>query len=350
MKIKGIALLSIIVLLFYIFITMFSEKLNYPKSDHYDQNKFYNQNPSVGPKGFASVLKWKLTSSSQKWPERIVIEKDIPPAKVNNGNVRISSVGHATFLIQLKDKNILTDPVWSERASPFKSIGPKRISQSGIDFDKLPRIDIVLISHNHYDHLDTETIKRLWNHSAPVFIAPLGNQTIIKKAVPKALVYDLDWYQNMAIDSLKIHLIPSQHWSSRWIIDANKHLWGGFIIESEEGQICFIGDSGYSKDMFEEIGNKFDNIIFAILPIGSYEPRWFMKDVHMNPADALMAFRDLKAKFFIPSHFGVFQLSDESYQKQLNDYEQSIKESGINEEYIITLQPGQFVLKNFLSR
>jgi L-ascorbate metabolism protein UlaG (beta-lactamase superfamily) len=344
MKIIKLSLIPII--LFLILIMPFFKDSEYPPSDHHDQKRFYNPDVNISPKGLLSLLKWKLTSKTHPWPETVMGQKDIPPAKVGDGNIRISSVGHATFLIQLQNKNILTDPVWSKRASPFKFAGPKRVTEPGIDFDKLPQIDIVLISHNHYDHLDIDTVKKLWQHSKPVFITPLGNQRIIKKAIPEALVYDLDWHQNKAVDSLKIHLIPSQHWSSRWIVDANQDLWGGFIIEAEEGQICFIGDSGYSQKMFQEIGSKFTNIVFAILPIGAYEPRWFMKDVHMNPKEALLAYQDLKAKFFVPSHFAVFKLTDESYQKQLDDYAESVKELGIDDKNIVTLKPGQFHLLN----
>jgi L-ascorbate metabolism protein UlaG (beta-lactamase superfamily) len=309
--------------------------------------KFYNQDRSVTSKGLLSILKWKLTSGQDKWPVSVLGKSDVPPKQVGNGDVRISSVGHATFLIQLQNKNILTDPVWSQRASPFSFIGPKRVVSPGIDFKDLPPIDLVLISHNHYDHLDTETIKKLWQHSKPVFITPLGNQRVIKQAVPEASVLDLNWYQAIDSSPLKIHLIPSQHWSSRWIFDANENLWGGFVIESPEGQICFIGDSGYSSTMFQEIASIFTDITFAILPIGAYKPRWFMRDVHMNPQEALMAFKDLKAKFFVPSHFGVFQLTDESYETQLLDYEKSIKELKIDQERIITLMPGESCIKKF---
>ena len=339
--------LIVILCLFFLLSAMFFNKPNYPISDHYDQKKFFNQDRSIYPHGLFSVLKWKFTSSSEAWPKQILATKDTPPPQVGNRSVRISSVGHATFLIQLQDKNILTDPVWSERVSPFKFVGPKRVSPPGIDLNKLPKIDIVLISHNHYDHLDTQTISQLWHHSKPVFITPLGNKPTILKAAPDAQVYELDWWQEQQIGVLDIHMIPSQHWSSRWIIDTNKALWGGFIIEAPEGQICFIGDSGYSKSMFKEIGEKFSNIIFAILPIGAYNPRGFMKDVHMDPQDALMAYQDLAAKFFIPSHFGVFKLTDEGYDTQLQDYQQAINNLNIDKNNINTLMPGEFVIKSF---
>jgi L-ascorbate metabolism protein UlaG (beta-lactamase superfamily) len=324
---------------------MFKEKPNYPSSDHYDQKRFYNQDVDILPKSLSEVLKWKLTSQSHQWPEAVVGQKDQPPSNVANSHIRISSVGHATFLLQFENQNILTDPVWSQRASPLKWAGPKRVTPPGIDFDKLPKIDIVLISHNHYDHLDVDTIKKLWSHSRPIFIVPLGNQRLIKKALPEATVYDLDWYEQKQIGSLVVHAIPSQHWSSRTVIDVNQNLWAGFIVESKQAQICFIGDSGYSQKMFREIGDKFNNIVFAIVPIGSYEPRWFMKPVHMNPHEALLAYQDMRAKFFIPSHFAVFKLSDEGYQTQLDDYAAAIAKLGIDKASIFTLMPGQYVLK-----
>jgi L-ascorbate metabolism protein UlaG (beta-lactamase superfamily) len=342
-----VGLLAIVGFVFAI-LAVLEEKLNYPVTDHYDRKKFYNQDVSILPKNIAEVLKWKTTSrANHSWPNEVIGKKDEPPSKVDKYNIRISSVGHATFLLQLENCNILTDPVWSQRASPISWIGPKRVTQPGIDFDKLPKIDIVLVSHNHYDHLDTHTIKKLWTHSQPIFIVPLANQRLIKKILPNAVVHDLDWYEDKQIGSLKIYAIPSQHWSSRSIVDVNKNLWAGFIVESEGQQICFIGDSGYNQKMFRQIGNRFQNIIFAIVPIGSYEPRWFMKPVHMNPQEALLAFQDMRAKFFIPSHFAVFKLSDEGYYTQLEDYRQAISDSGVKLESIITLMPGEYVCKKF---
>ncbi len=324
------------------------KKLNYPVTDHYDRKRFYNQDVSILPKSILEVLKWKTSSSkNQPWPKEIAGKKDHPPSLVSDSDIRISSVGHATFLLQLGSYNILTDPVWSQRASPLSWIGPKRVTQPGIDFDKIPKIDIVLISHNHYDHLDMETVKKLHLHSKPIFIVPLGNQRVIKEAISDAIVHDLDWYEQKQIGSLMVHAIPSQHWSSRSVIDVNKNLWAGFIVESGGRQVCFIGDSGYNQKMFREIGDKFQNIVFAIVPIGSYEPRWFMKPVHMNPQEALLAHQDMRAKFFIPSHFAVFKLSDEGYYTQLEDYHKAIAELGINKTEIITLMPGEYVQKKF---
>ncbi|WP_158706866.1 MBL fold metallo-hydrolase [Candidatus Phycorickettsia trachydisci] len=307
-------------------------------------SKFHNPDKIKVPRSFWAVLKWKLTSPKPPvWPKKVIYTKDIPPSRVNDDSIRISSVGHAAFLIQHQGKNILTDPVWSNRVGPF-NIGIKRVADVGIDFDMLPKIDFVLVSHNHYDHLDVATLKMLEKRDKPVFIVPVGNEKTLKRPMPNSKTESLNWYNSIAFADFKIHLIPSQHWSSRTPFDINKALWGGFIIESSKTQICFIGDTGYDKKMFEEIGHRFNNISFAILPIGCYEPRWFMEDVHMNPREALQAFLDMKAKFIIPSHFGIFQLADDGYNQALEDYEQSLKDLNINSSHL--LKPGEFILKS----
>ena len=311
---------------------------------YYSNAKFHNPDITIKPKSLFNVFKWMITAKSTPWPAQLAVSKYCPPAQVGEGEIMISSVGHATFLIQAQGRNILTDPVWSQRVSPLSFIGPKRITPPGIDFTDLPSIDIVLISHNHYDHLDLATLKKLWQHSKPVFVTPLGNDKIIKKALPEANIISLNWYEHTILNDLRLDVIPSQHWSSRIVIDTNKSLWGGFVIHTKVGQICFIGDSGYDQKMFQTIAQHFNNIVFAILPIGSYEPRWFMRQVHMNPADALLAYQDLKAKFFIPSHFGVFKLTDEGYETQLIDYQEAIKQSKVEPKNIATLYPGQSVL------
>lgn len=306
--------------------------------------RFHNLDKAKGPKGLLALLKWKLACPKALiWPKKVVYTKDIPPSIVDDDSVRISCVGHVTFLIQHQGKNILTDPVWSNTIGPL-NIGIKRVADVGIDFDRLPKIDFVLISHNHYDHLDLATLKMLEKRDQPVFIVPTGNERTLKRSMPNSKVESLGWYNFISFADFKIHLIPSQHWSSRTPFDVNRALWGGFIIETRKTQICFIGDTGYDKKMFEEIGHRFTNISFAILPIGCYEPRWFMEDVHMNPKEALQAFLDMKAKFIIPSHFGIFHLADDGYNQAVKDYEQALKDLDIKSSYL--LKPGEFILKD----
>ncbi|MEG8229563.1 MBL fold metallo-hydrolase [Candidatus Rickettsia tasmanensis] len=209
---------------------------------------------------------------------------------------------------------MLTDPVWSERVNPFTFAGLKRVVKPGINFTDLPKIDVMLISHNHYDHLDIRTIKDLWVRDKPKIITPLMNDVIIKKHITDAEIVTLGWgesYKEQEIqlnsksfqeDEIKgdveFYLKPTQHWSARGIFDKNKALWGTFIIKTKIGDICFIGDSGYNDTLFKEIGKK-HNILISLIPIGAYEPRWFMKPVHMHPEEAVFTHLDLSAKYFL---------------------------------------------------
>ncbi|MBA3237254.1 MAG: MBL fold metallo-hydrolase [Parachlamydiaceae bacterium] len=292
-----------------------------PISDHFDGERFFNpwQKRSHS---FWSFLRWRLHANPKPWPRHITSFLDTPPICVKGSKLRISFVGHATVLIQTQGMNILTDPIWSKRASMFKRIGPKRIVEPGIRFEDLPKIDLVLISHNHYDHLDTPTLKKLWDRDQPIVIAPLGNDTIIQSAFPEIIVYTLDWHESKHVGNISIHLEPAQHWSSRFITDRDKALWGSFVIDTPSGKIFFAGDSGYGKgEHFRKIFQKFGSFRFAMLPIGAYEPRWFMNYAHMNPEDAVLAHCDLGKPYTMGIHFGTFRLSDEGYRDPIHDLE-----------------------------
>ncbi len=315
-RIKIILALLITLLLTYIGFSMFSS-YNPPISDHSNGRRFHNLDPNIKPKGVLDLIKWRLTAKHEKWPDVVLNEySDTPPDRVYGDEIRISFIGHASFLIQTQGLNIITDPLYSERCSPFDSRGPKRVAEAGILFEKLPKIDIVLVSHNHYDHLDTATLARLVQHSHPEIITPLGNEHPINSSSKDANVKTLDWYENIEVaNGIKVYLEPAQHWSARGIFDRNKALWGTFIIDTPKGQILFIGDSGYNKGMFENIGKKFPNIRLSLIPIGAYEPRWFMSPIHMNPEEAVKTHIDLGSQHSVASHFATFQLTDEGYEK-----------------------------------
>ncbi len=282
-------------------------------SDHFDGNRFFD--PEIrNDKNFLSFLKWQFNKKSISWPEHIDVKQyDIPPKRVLGDNLRISNVGHVTFLIQTQGINILTDPVWSERASPVAFAGPKRVIDPGVKFEDLPPIDVVWISHNHYDHLDIATIKRLWKDHKPRIITPLGNDTIIHSYDKNIAVETYDWGDDVQVsDNVKFHLTPMQHWSARGLFDRNKALWAALTIEAPGGNIYFIGDSGYGDGRyFKRDKEKFGEFRVAMLPMGAYEPRWFMKYAHMNPDDMLKAHSDLGQPYTIPSHYDVFKLTDE---------------------------------------
>lgn len=308
---------------------------------------FNNLNVDCKLKSFKELLKWKLTVKNPTWPKKILLTNhDIPPSALTDCNkIRVTWVGQATFLIQTCGFNILTDPIWSERASPFKYFGPKRVMKPGIKLENLPKIDIILISHNHYDHLDLNTIKIIWQRYQPKIIAPLMNDVIMKNI----LVHTLNWQENIIINKdLTIHLEPSQHWSARGLFDHNQALWGNFIIKTKNADICFIGDSGYNENLYKQIGLKY-NIFLSIIPIGAFEPRWFMRDMHMAPEEAVITHKDLKAQYSIASHFQTFQLGSERYLQAPIELQSALEKYQISHKNFILPVCGQdlwFNIKN----
>lgn len=298
---------------------------------------FHNLDPSIKPKGFIDSIKWRLTARRKTWPKFVPNElKDVPPVEVSGDDIRVSFVGHHTFLIQVCGLNILTDPVWSKRASPFSFIGPKRVTEPGINLANLPKIDLVLISHNHYDHLDIATLKALYNLGSPKIITPLGNDKPIKESIKLADIELLDWYESYRIkEDITIHLEPAQHWSARGLFDRNRALWGSFVINIMGKQIYFVGDSGYDQKMFKDAASRFPNIICSIIPIGAYEPRWFMSPIHMNPEEAVKVHQDLCSHYSIAGHFGAFQLTDEGYDEPVIDLVKAKQKLGLKDEFTV---------------
>ena len=290
----------------------------YKMSDHYDGNKFYNPNGS-GPAGFINFMKWQLSFNAESWPSKLeATPPPFKPAPYIDNKMSVTFINHATFLIQVNGLNILTDPVYSDRSSPVSFLGPKAIHPPGILFEDLPHIDYVLISHNHYDHMDSKTIQRLEEKFNPHFVTPIANATLLSKFGAKKIT-ELDWWEVFQpLPQLKITLTPAQHWSSRTPFDRMKSLWGGFFINSYDYSLFFCGDAGYSNH-FKDIRRKLGIPNVSILPIGAYEPRWFMKEMHMNPEDAVLAHLDLESQFSIGMHFGTFKLTDEAHDTPVKD-------------------------------
>lgn len=311
------------------------------KTDHFNGTHFYD--PTVKMKtNFFNFLKWQLTSKKGFWPKnKIKIKHDVPPERVLGTELRVSYVGHVTFLIQTQGLNILTDPVWSERASPVSFAGPKRIKEPGIKFTDLPPIDIVLVSHNHYDHLDLGTLKRLAQAHKCRIITPLGNEAIINQD-GNMQVEAYDWGEVVHInDQVHIHLDPMQHWSARGMFDTNKALWAAFTISSPSGNIYFVGDSGYGQGRyFKQAKEKHQTFRLALLPIGAYKPRWFMSYAHMDPEEAILAYMDLGQPHFIPMHYDVFDLADEPYGEAVMLLEEAQKKYQVGSN-IQVLEVGQ---------
>lgn len=276
------------------------------RSDHFDGRKFFNPNGANGA-AVSSAPRMLLTRRT-RWPFSIPVEPRQPPA-VSGNQVAITYVGHATFLIQAGGIALLTDPVYVERASPVQFAGPRRVRAPGVRFQDLPPISTVLLSHNHYDHCDLRTLAQLARRFTPSFITPLGNGRLLRSVGIDA-IEELDWWQATHQAGLPITLTQAQHFSARGLFDRNQALWGGFFLELAGKRIYFAGDSGYGPH-FAEIQRRLAPIDLALLPIGAYEPRWFMKDIHMNPEEAVQAHLDLGARQSIAMHFGVFQLTPE---------------------------------------
>lgn len=314
-----------------------------PVTDHFDGERFYNPGKPMD-KTFVDVLKWYATRERQPWPEYSELPvTDKPPRRVEGDRLRVAFVGHVTLLIQTQGLNILTDPVWSERASPFSWIGPKRVHPPGIRFEDLPPIDLVLISHNHYDHLDLDTVERLWQRDRPRIITPLGNDTLIRERIPEARVEAYDWGQQVGISpALTVHLEPMHHWSARSPWDRNRALWAAFVLVTPGGKICFIADSGYGGgDTFRAIAAQHGALRFAALPIGSYDPRWFMAYNHMNPEEAVRAWGELGTPPMLPTHYGMFQLADTGYEVPLRDLAKAMQAAEESKERIRPLKAGE---------
>jgi L-ascorbate metabolism protein UlaG (beta-lactamase superfamily) len=290
------------------------------------------------------MLRWMTAGGRSKWPDRAPSSyADKPPPRVDGPDWRISYVGHASFLLQTSGLNILLDPVWAERVSPVSFWGPKRVNDPGVAFDLLPPIDLVLVSHGHYDHLDVETLSRLAAKFNPRVITPLGNDVIMKAYDPAIRAEAHDWHERIELGrGFALTLAPMRHWTARGITDRNKALWAAFIIETPAGRIYHVGDSGYGDGHhFRTAREKYGPFRLAILPIGAYEPQWFMGDQHMNPGESVKAFIASGAEMALAHHFGTFQLTDEDIEAPVEALEKARIAADIEPDRFRLLRPGQ---------
>jgi L-ascorbate metabolism protein UlaG (beta-lactamase superfamily) len=316
-----------------------------PVSDHFDGLHFFDPDGSP-PKSLREVLRWQFGGRRQRaaWPDRAPSGfADTPPARVDGGKVRFSYVGHASWLIQTSGLNILVDPVWSERASPFSFAGPKRHNDPGIAFDALPKIDIVLVSHGHYDHLDVATLSKLATKFSPRVITPLGNDITMRSADAAIKAEAFDWHDRVELgNKVAVTLVPTRHWSARGLYDRNKALWASFVLQTPAGKLYIVCDSGYGDGKhFRRVADAHGPLRLAILPIGAYEPRWFMKDQHMNPSDAVKALGDCGAQQALAHHHGTFQLTDEAIDAPATALGAALDEAKIPRDHFVALKPGQ---------
>lgn len=314
-----------------------------PLTDHFDGVRFSNiGGPS--PKGYFSLARMYATGSWAPWPSHFPSPfKDQPPPRVDGNALRISYVGHASFLIQTAGLNILVDPVWSPYAGPLLFVGPTRKNAPGIDFEHLPRIDWVLVTHNHYDHMDLATLARLWARDRPRMATPLGNDTIIREGVPEADIWTGDWGDRTSLSAtVGLNIEPSQHWSARGTRDRRHALWGSFVLDTPAGKIYAVGDTGFGDGRtFTRIAHRHPDIRVALLPIGAYSPRWFMAGQHMSPDEAVRALQLCKARTALGHHWGTFRLTAEAIDEPPRLLTRALADAGMPADRFQALRPGE---------
>jgi len=308
-------------------------------SDHFDGRFFFNPDASAG-RSLRDLLRWQFTAQRKPWPQRVANRaQPALPVRLDQGEVALTFVNHITFLIQFHGLNVLTDPVYAQRASPFRRIGPRRVRDPGLAFEDLPPIHVVLVTHNHYDHLDIETLMQLGEIHAPRFITSLGNRAFLERFGLRD-VDELDWWQSVDVGGATVTLTPAQHWSTRGPGNRNRTLWGGFMLNASGRQVLFAGDTGYWKH-FADIRARYGRMDLALLPIGAYEPRWFMRDQHMDPDDAVRAHVDLDARASIATHFGCFRLTDESIDAPVIELAAARQRHGVLAQAFQVLETGE---------
>jgi len=295
-------------------------------NDHHNGRTFFTPG-GPRPKTFLQALGWMIKRRPAPWSREPAAVSLVPPLQVNDG-LRVTLVNHSTVLIQTAGINILTDPIWSERASPFSFAGPKRFAEPGFPLDKLPPVHVMLISHNHYDHMDMPTLRAIRQDHSPQVLAALGNARYLKSAGLRR-IEEMDWWDSRKVsDNVTVHCTPAQHFSGRGFLDRDKALWCSFVIESPGGRIYFGADTGFGPHLLAT-KQRFGDFRLALLPIGAYEPRWFMGPVHMSPEEALEAHNIFAPDQSIGIHHGTFQLADEPQHEPRERIQKLASERGL---------------------
>lgn len=316
---------------------------SFPVTDHCDGTRFFNpRGPSA--RAFTDLPRWwwqRLGGSATAWPQSVAAPAAVSlPSSVAAGQVATTLIGHATWLLQFAGLTVLTDPVFGSRAGPFGLLGPKRAQPPALRLGELPRVDVVLLSHNHYDHLDLASLRWLSRHRQPLILVPLGLKAWLETRGVTNVV-ELDWWQSHFLGTgEEITCTPAQHWSSRWPWDRCLTLWGAFMIRTARGSVWFAGDTGRGPH-FTEVRTRLGAPDLALLPIGAYEPRWFMESVHMNPDEAVRAHLALGARQSLAMHHGTFCLTDEGRDAPTRDLAAARAEQGVSDGAFATPAAGE---------
>ena len=322
-----------------------------PGKRHHTPQGFTNNYGPPGGKPLSELLRWTYERMRDGLPrppaEHIngysfpLLRPDLSWLAANRSVPSVTWVAHATVLVQMGGLNILTDPHFSERAFAVQWMGPRRRVPLSVQLSELPRIDVVVISHSHYDHLDEQTVRALAAQpgGAPQFLVPLGiERWLAEKGIPGARA--MDWWDQTRIGEVDLHFVPAQHWSARSPFDRNRTLWGGWVLQSKGFSFYFAGDTGYSKD-FIDIGARFGGFDVSAIPVGAYAPRWFMKEQHVDPEEAAQIHLDVRSRLSIGIHWGSFELTDEPLDAPIGDLANARRKLNIDEHAFRLLQHGQ---------
>jgi N-acyl-phosphatidylethanolamine-hydrolysing phospholipase D len=314
---------------------------------HHRERGFANLNPEYRSPNFWTLQRFRAVRI-WRWATGQGRQAAAYPSVLNDGHAlrdnraepTLTWVGHATFLVQLEGLNVLTDPQWSDRASPFSWTGPRRLTPPGLPFEALPPIHVVVISHDHYDHLDVETVRRLAATHRPRFLVPLGLKAWLAE-LGITDVDELDWWDSRPMQGLTLTLVPAQHWSARTPFDANRRLWGGWVIAGTDRRLYFSGDTGYFAPMFSEIADRLGPFDLATIPIGAYMPPEIMRFSHTTPEQAVQAFLDVRARVMVPNHYGTFDLADEPFEEPPVRLEAEARRMGLGPDRVWLLRHGE---------
>ena len=319
-----------------------------PGKAHHTESGFQNIH-NKHDKSLGDLWRWRKERWAKdiKGPEEYsfpLIKPSVAALREVSAEPRVTWIGHATLLVQWQGRNILTDPHFTERASPVDWAGPKRAVEPPLQIDELPSIDVIVISHDHYDSLDTETVRLLSQHHPKAkFFVPLGiGRWLQGKGIPESQVVEMDWWEERDYKGLTVTATPVQHWCRRTLWNTNEHLWAGWAVRGQGFNFFFAGDSGYTPH-FKEIGERLGPFDLAAIPIGAYEPRWFMRFAHMNPEESVRVHLDLRAKRSVAMHWGTFVLTDEPLDEPPVELLKYLRKSQLQPEDFFTLQHGETI-------
>jgi L-ascorbate metabolism protein UlaG (beta-lactamase superfamily) len=313
--------------------------MSFPPSDHFNGKTFFN--PRHENRTWQDVLRWRRTSRPTPWPAEVPLGSHSLPPPPSGSEWIITAIGHVTFLIQSTSGNILTDPHFGERCGPFDRLGPKRVQPPALALEKLPPIATILLSHDHYDHCHLPTLRALARLHDPLVITPLANASLLRRAGLRHIV-ELDWWTTHIVSSdTSVTLTPARHWSNRLSGKRNARLWGGFFVRDQGRAWWFAGDTGYDPELFKAIRQHLGPPQLAMIPIGAYEPRWFMAAQHCNPAEAVQIHRDVGAETSLGMHWGTWQLTDEGREEPLRALDRARSATGVAEHAFRTLNAGE---------